>query len=189
MWQEVQARKKVDKPSMASETGQWKAVKGYGSRCQGGGVLLHWPYAQVWTAIAVHMYAGNRQNSWGPVYVHVILVVCLCALSCLCLAAVQAPLLCSLLHLLRAVRVIPSTGDRLWSPSFPVAHSGFALCPVRCLCRLIHVNGINGGKKEIGLWLQTEMGRGWGCQADDFPRRRMYQCCFVLQCFPWMLLV
>lgn len=105
---------------------------------------------------------------------------------CLCLDAV---LLCFLLHLLRAVRVVLSAGDRLWSSSFPTANSGFALGPVRCLCRIIYAKGINGGKKEIGLWVQTEMGQGWGPQVDDFPGRRMYQCCFALQYFLWMLLV
>lgn len=103
-----------------------------------------------------------------------------CVPLCLCLDAV---LLCFLLHLLRAVGVVLSAGDRLGSSSFHTANSGFALCPVRCLCRIIHANGISGGKKEIGLWLHTEMGQGWRPQVEDFPGRRMYQCCFALQYF------
>lgn len=47
-----------------------------------------------------------------------------------CLAALQADELNSLLHLLRAVSVVPSAGDILWSSSFVMPHSAFALFPV-----------------------------------------------------------
>lgn len=47
-----------------------------------------------------------------------------------CLAALRADELNSLLHLLRAVSVVPSAGGILWSSSFVMPHSAFALFPV-----------------------------------------------------------
>lgn len=70
-----------------------------------------------------------------------------------CLAALRADVLNSLLHLLRAVRVVPSAGDILWSSSFVMPHSVFALFPVmfEVVQSNTYVYGINRGKKGVGL--------------------------------------
>ena len=44
-------------------------------------------------------------------------------------------------------------------------------------------------KKGIGLWVRTKLGQVEGSRVDDFPGRRMCQCCFALQPLPWMILV
>lgn len=77
-----------------------------------------------------------------------------------CLAALRADELNSLLHLLRAVSVVPSAGDILWSSSFVMPHSAFALFPVmfEVVQSNAYVYGINRGKKGVGLcvWMEVE---------------------------------
>lgn len=82
MWQDVQARKRADKPNVALETGQWKAMKSCGSRgrgvvfcCTGSMLRLEQLWPEQWWA--VDMYTGHQQNSWGPGHMHVLYHTCL----------------------------------------------------------------------------------------------------------------
>lgn len=154
---------KEDSRRAKHDLGNWsvEGSEGLWQQVSGGRVLLHWQHAQGWTAVATAVVgcAHVHRQSAELLGTSIPMKYWLCAfvsLPCCC----ASPLLCPLLHLPRAVRVVLSAGNRLWPSSFPMANSGFALHPAMCLCRLIRVNGINEGKNEIGLWIQTEMGQG-----------------------------